>query len=65
MYQSYIISLENIDDYIEEINQDKSEIISVASIPESQQILIIVKTGEEKKNILSLFKKVETEDEET
>ena len=61
MYQSYIISIENLDETLEEINENKWEIVSTTNISESQQLLLIVKMNDEKRNVLNLFKKVEDE----
>ena len=64
MYQSYIISIENLNDTLEEINDNKWEIVSVTNISNTEQLLLIVKIGDEKKNILSLFKKTEEIEDE-
>jgi len=50
-------------DLIEEINENKQEIVSVVNLSQTQQLLVVVKTSEdEPKGILKLLEKEEKED---
>jgi len=49
-------------DLIEEINENKQEIVSVVNLSQTQQLLVVVKTSEdEPKGILKLLEKEEVE----
>ena len=50
-------------DLIEEINENKQEIVSVVNLSQTQQLLVVVKTSEdEPKGILKLLEKEEASD---
>ncbi len=56
MYESYLIEPHEISEILEEVNENKWEIVSVVHLGESQQLLLIVNI-EEKKPTLRLFEK--------
>jgi len=63
MYLSFMIEPTEMGDLIEEINENKQEIVSVVSLTETQQLLVVVKAGEnEPKGILKLLEKEEVSD---
>ena len=63
MYLSFMIEPTEMGDLIEEINENKQEIVSVVNLSQTQQLLVVVKTSEdEPKGILKLLEKEEKED---
>jgi hypothetical protein len=62
MYLSFMIEPTEMGDLIEEINENKQEIVSVVNLSQTQQLLVVVKMGEdEPKGILKLLEKEEVE----
>jgi len=62
MYLSFMIEPTEMGDLIEEINENKQEIVSVVNLSQTQQLLVVVKTSEdEPKGILKLLEKEEVE----
>lgn len=47
-YDHYLFDMSDMDEVLIEINEQKEEIISMAAIPESQQICILVKRENER-----------------
>ena len=63
MYLSFMIEPTEMGDLIEEINENKQEIVSIVNLSQTQQLLVVVKMGEdEPKGILKLLEKEEKED---
>jgi len=63
MYLSFMIEPTEMGDLIEEINENKQEIVSVVNLSQTQQLLVVVKTSEdEPKGILKLLEKEEASD---
>ena len=60
MYLSFMIEPTEMGDLIEEINENKQEIVSIVNLSQTQQLLVVVKMGEdEPKGILKLLEKEE------
>jgi len=59
MYESYLCEVPEINQILEEVNENKWEIVTIVHLSESQQLLVVVK--QEKSKLLTLFEKKEEE----